>query len=81
MALKILACIHDGWLWHKVRGMQQHGLTLVLSGAATRDVRTLSNAQVIWENLAGVLISAPRGLASILDAFPLLAKLGLQGCR
>ena len=32
-------------------------------------------------DLAGVLISAPRGLASILDTFPALACLGLQGCR
>ena len=49
---------------------------------STRGLKSLAMLTgITCLDLAGVLISAPRGLASILDTFPLLASLGLQGCR
>ena len=49
---------------------------------STRGLKSLAVlTSITCLDLAGVLISAPRGLASILDTFPLLASLGLQGCR
>ena len=49
---------------------------------STRGLKSLSMLTgLTCLDLAGVLISAPRGLASLLDTFPHLANLGLQGCR